>query len=151
MAFLEKAEKAERVHLENSLAFENTKRKGDRDSPRSPLSGDADAREGTSGVLSRRSAKSSLVPSAPRVLRVTGDSVTVECPDLRNLRSTSTNAKRPKCDQYSVVVVPFGAGFTPGVRNDGYPGSGVLHDVDTAGTAEARVSQIQALFTAPLT
>jgi hypothetical protein len=69
---------------------------------------------------------SRLVPDAPLVLGATSGSVTLLPPDFSRLRHALRQRAAPVATHFAVVCVPFGAGFAPGVRNDGFPGTGGL-------------------------
>ena len=137
--YLQKAEHAERSRLVNLKKWDavnnsNSKTSGG-DSPRSPLGEEQEQlqEENASVTLQSHKKKRSLVPSRPKIVRVTGDSITIEPPDFGNLRSANANKPAPTPDQFAVVIVPFGAGFTPGIRNDAFPGAGVLRDIVGSG------------------
>ena len=89
------------------------------------------------GAPSSASEKRLLTPDAPVVLGATSGSVTLLPPDFSRLRHALRGAGATSvATHFAVVCVPFGAGFAPTVRNDGFPGTGVRREIENRESRE---------------
>ena len=71
------------------------------------------------------------------MLGATSGSVTLLPPDFSRLRHALRGAGATSvATHFAVVCVPFGAGFAPTARNDGFPGTGVRREIENRESRE---------------